>query len=72
MPQADRLEITHVHVAPKGDAYFPRDRRRTTGARCRATCALPDAVTRPASPVRDLFKALRRRKARQLTNYGAL
>jgi dihydrofolate reductase len=20
---ADRLEITHVHAAPKGDSYFP-------------------------------------------------
>jgi dihydrofolate reductase len=23
MPQAERLEITHVHAAPEGDAYFP-------------------------------------------------
>jgi dihydrofolate reductase len=23
MPMADRLEITHVHAAPKGDSYFP-------------------------------------------------
>jgi dihydrofolate reductase len=23
MPRADRLEITHVHAAPEGDAYFP-------------------------------------------------
>ena len=23
MPQADRLEITHVHAAPEGDAFFP-------------------------------------------------
>jgi dihydrofolate reductase len=23
MPQADRLEITHVHAAPEGDAMFP-------------------------------------------------
>jgi dihydrofolate reductase len=23
MPQADRLEITHVHAAPEGDALFP-------------------------------------------------
>jgi dihydrofolate reductase len=23
MPQADRLEITHVHAAPEGDAVFP-------------------------------------------------
>ncbi|HTT49723.1 MAG TPA: dihydrofolate reductase [Pseudolabrys sp.] len=23
MPLADRLEITHVHASPKGDAYFP-------------------------------------------------
>ena len=23
MPMADRLEITHVHAAPKGDLYFP-------------------------------------------------
>jgi len=23
MPMAERLEITHVHVAPEGDAYFP-------------------------------------------------
>jgi dihydrofolate reductase len=23
MPIADRLEITHVHAAPKGDSYFP-------------------------------------------------
>jgi dihydrofolate reductase len=23
MPQADRLEITHVHAAPAGDAFFP-------------------------------------------------
>jgi dihydrofolate reductase len=23
MPLAERLEITHVHVAPKGDVYFP-------------------------------------------------
>jgi dihydrofolate reductase len=23
MPIADRLEITHVHAAPEGDAYFP-------------------------------------------------
>jgi|SRR5579862_3063 len=23
MPQADRLEITHVNAAPKGDAHFP-------------------------------------------------
>ena len=24
MPKADRLEITHVHASPEGDAYFPR------------------------------------------------
>jgi dihydrofolate reductase len=24
MPRADRLEITHVHAAPKGDSFFPR------------------------------------------------
>ena len=23
MPMAERLEITHVHLAPEGDAYFP-------------------------------------------------
>ena len=23
LPLAHRLEITHVHAAPKGDAYFP-------------------------------------------------
>ena len=23
MPLADRLEITHVHAAPEGDAFFP-------------------------------------------------
>ena len=23
MPMADRLEITHVHAAPEGDAVFP-------------------------------------------------
>ena len=23
MPQADRLEITHVHAAPEGDVFFP-------------------------------------------------
>jgi dihydrofolate reductase len=23
MPHADRLEITHVHAAPEGDAFFP-------------------------------------------------
>jgi dihydrofolate reductase len=23
MPRADRLEITHVHASPEGDAYFP-------------------------------------------------
>lgn len=23
MPQADRLEITHVHASPPGDAFFP-------------------------------------------------
>jgi dihydrofolate reductase len=23
MPQADRLEITHVHASPEGDAFFP-------------------------------------------------
>ena len=23
MPQADRLEITHVHASPQGDAFFP-------------------------------------------------
>jgi dihydrofolate reductase len=23
MPSADRLEITHVHAAPEGDAFFP-------------------------------------------------
>jgi dihydrofolate reductase len=23
MPRADRLEITHVHAAPEGDAFFP-------------------------------------------------
>lgn len=23
MPEADRLEITHVHAAPEGDAFFP-------------------------------------------------
>ena len=23
MPKAERLEITHVHAAPEGDAYFP-------------------------------------------------
>lgn len=24
MPQADRLEITHVHAAPAGDVFFPK------------------------------------------------
>jgi len=24
MPKADRLEITHVHASPEGDAHFPR------------------------------------------------
>jgi dihydrofolate reductase len=24
LPKADRLEITHVHASPEGDAYFPR------------------------------------------------
>ena len=24
MPQANRLEITHVHTAPEGDVFFPR------------------------------------------------
>ena len=23
MPRAERLEITHVHSSPEGDAYFP-------------------------------------------------
>jgi dihydrofolate reductase len=24
LPKADRLEITHVHASPEGDAHFPR------------------------------------------------
>jgi dihydrofolate reductase len=24
MPRADRLEITHVHVSPEGDSFFPQ------------------------------------------------
>jgi dihydrofolate reductase len=56
MPLADRLEITHVHAAPEGDAFFPpiefkdwREEKRETreaGTGDDASCAIATYVRR--------------------------
>ena len=51
MPMADRLEITHVHAAPQGDALFPADRSRRSGARNCARSMPPARRTAPAFTV---------------------
>ena len=61
MPLADRLEITHVHASPEGDAFFPpidlkhwrEEKREVREAGPRGRCRLRDG---------HLYKALVRRK----------
>jgi dihydrofolate reductase len=64
MPLADRLEITHIHARPEGDAIFPpidpaiwRETARAAHAAEAGEDAGYDAVTyiriRPANAVRD-------------------
>ena len=59
MPMADRLEITHVHASPEGDALFPRDRSARSGKRYRARNILPGRMTMHDFTVGDICKALK-------------